>query len=173
MAIWQWDVWIIPKTEVLKLFSTIPEFMDLDWFESVEWWNNVSKIKLKTTFESLLPNYDTPWAKNTQSWGSDEGDRIELRIEDEKIIDVVIRVDLRELNVNFLHSLVKFSEFNDFLFYSFESNKFIEPDSQKLLGEIKKSRKITFLQNPENFFEDKTYLDKINKENLGKLEKED
>jgi hypothetical protein len=58
------------------------------------------------------------------------------------------------------------------LFYSFEFNQFIDPEFQKLLNEIRKSRKITYLTAPEKFFQDKTYLDKLNKENLRKLKKD-
>jgi hypothetical protein len=173
MAIWQWDVWIVPRKEVAKRFDVIPDYMELDWFESIEWWNSVSKNDLIGFFSSILPDYYTPWAENTQSWGSDDGDRIQFMVEDGKITDVVIRVDLRYLNINFLHSLVNFADGHDFLFFPLESKRFIEPDLSYLLKEIRKSRKITFLHDPEKFFSDEKYLNSINKENRRRINKDD
>lgn len=170
MAIWQWDVWIVPRQEIIKHLSVIPQYMDLDWFESINWWSAVSKSELVSFFNSILPHYSTTWATHTQSWGSDNGDRIELEVENDKVIDVVIRVDLRHLNINLLNSLVTFSEKNNFLFFSLEFKKFSEPILQELLKEIKNSRKMVFLKEPEKFFNDNKYLDKINKENRRKLE---
>ncbi len=170
MAIWQWDVWIVPRKEVVERLSVIPEYMDQDWFETNEWWNTASETELVGFFDSLLPTYDTLWAKNTQSWGSDDGDRVELMTEDGKITDVVIRVDLRDLNINFLASLMIFSAASEYVFYSLESKKFIEPDLSELLNEIRNSRKMVFIRDPEKFFEDKNYLEKINIENRRKLD---
>ena len=172
MAVWQWDVWIVPKQEVAEHFSSVPQYMQIDWFESINWWNFVSKSKLIDFFNNVLPNYYTPWAKDTQSWGSDDGDRAELMIENDVITDVVIRVDLRNLNVDFLQSLINFCEKSEFLFFSLESGRFIEPDFDKLISEIKSSRKMIFVQDPKRFFEDKNYLNKINKENLRKIDEE-
>lgn len=169
MALWQWDVWIVPRKEVIRIHSVMPEYMDQDWFESEDWWRLVSESELATFFNSVLPDYSTPWAKNTRSWGSDNGDRIELMVENGKITDVLIRVDLRNLNLDFLNSLVSFSKLHNFVFYSLESNRFIEPNLKELLGSIEKSRKIVFLKDPQKFFSDKKYLDAVDKENRRKL----
>ena len=88
MAIWQWDLWIVPRKEVERQFPIVPQYMDLDWFESIEWWNDVSENGLKSFFDKVLPNYHAPWAKDTQSWGSDDGDRVEVTIENGKITGI-------------------------------------------------------------------------------------
>lgn len=173
MAIWQWDVWMVPRKEVEKRFDLIPDYLDLDWFESTQWWNTVSECELVAFFSSVLPIYPMPWAEHTRGWGSDNGNRMMLAVEDGKIADVVIRFDLSDFNINFLNSLVNFAEGNDFLFFSLESQKFIESNLADLLKEIKKSRKIVFLQDPEKFFADKKYLDAINKQNRRKINSED
>jgi len=139
--------------------------MDQDWFESVSWWKNVSVEDLSTYFTKILPEYHTPWAKNTRSWGTDDGNRIELIVEDGKAVDVSIRIDLRDIDLNLLYSLARFAASRDFLFYVLESSRFVEPNLESLLEEIKKSRKILFLESPEKFFDETKYLDKINNEN--------
>jgi hypothetical protein len=173
MAVWQWDVWLVPKEEITKHFQIIPQYMDLDWFESIDWWNAVSEKQMAAFFEGVLPDYFTPWAKNTRSWGSDLGDRVELTVHEGKITDMVIRIDLRNLNTDFLMSLLDLAEKKHFLFFSLESRKFIEPTAPKLFQEINNSRKMLFIKNPDEFFEDKTRFDKITKENLRKINEND
>ena len=85
MAIWQFDIWLVPRGEVLKHTTVIPDYMDLDWFESIVWWDDVSREELIEFFNGLLAEYATPWAKDTRSWGSNDGDRIELETSDGRI----------------------------------------------------------------------------------------
>lgn len=171
MALWQWDVWIVPKKKVAELFD-VPKSMDLELFESTDWWTSVSKQELETFFDKSLRRYDTPWATDTKSWGSDDGDRIELMAEDATVRDVVIRIDLRDLNLELLSSLVLFARSKDFLFYSLETGKFIEPSLSDLIDEIGQSRKMKFVQDPKAFFEDETYLARIHEENLRRIEED-
>lgn len=167
MAIWQWDVWIVPAETVSDLFETRPTYMDLEWFESVDWWKATPPAAVKKFFDSLLPHYHAPWAKNTDSWGSDDGDRVELTSENGRISGVFIRIDLRDLDAKFLASLVQFAAANDYLFYTLESSKFIAPDLSNLVNQIFESRKMSFLNDPEAFFlNNKKYFEAINKENL-------
>lgn len=179
MAVWQWDLWLVPKSEVLNRFSTIPQYVDLDWFESIEWWNNVSAERLKNFFDTLLPRTSNSLDPDVLTWGNDdentillivEENKIRLIIEDGKITDVSLRLDVRNLSQSFLDCLVDFAKQEDFLFFSLESNKFIKPEMSIFLENLQNSRAMLFATNPKQFFEDKNYLNKINKENRRKLE---
>lgn len=171
MALWQWDVWLVPKKKAAELFE-VPKYMDLELFESTDWWSSVSKQELETFFDKSLCRYDTPWAKDTKSWGSDAGDRIELRVVDERVQDVVIRIDLRNLNLELLSSLVLFAQSKAFLFYALETEKFIEPSLSELIEDIRQSRKMKFVRDPKAFFKDETYLARIHEENLRRIEED-
>lgn len=170
MALWQWDIWLVPRRALVERLSVVPSHMDLDWFESVDWWAGASEEDLISFFNSVLPVQDTPWAaKNTRRWGTDDGDEIMLVVDKGLIKNISIRIDLRSLNTKFLNSLITFAEVNDFIFYTLESRKFVEPVLGNIFDEIKNSRKVKFLQDPIGFFEDKEYLEKVNKENRKKL----
>jgi hypothetical protein len=166
MAIWQWDLTLVPRYEVTQLFSSIPQYMDFDWFETIEWWKSISSDKMTGFFDGILPTYFTPWAKDTLSWGSDDGNRIQMSVELGNVKHLFIRIDLRSLNLSLLEFLTDFSSENGFLFFAFDTQKFIEPDLELVIDAIKNSRKMGFVNNPEKFFEDKRYLDDINKKNL-------
>ncbi len=170
MAVWQWDLWLVPKSEVLKRFSTIPQYVDLDWFESIEWWNKISAENLKSFFDTLLPRTFNSLDKDILTWGTDDGNKVRLIIEDGKITDLFLRLDVRNLSQSLLDRIVDFTKQEDFLFFTLESNKFIEPEMPIFLENLQNSRAMLFTRNPKEFFEDKNYFNKINKENRRKLE---
>jgi hypothetical protein len=170
MALWQWDIWLVPRQTVVERLSVVPSHMDLDWFESVEWWAGATARDIISFFNSILPVEDAPWAaKNTRTWGTDDGDEIMLVTDQGQIKDISIRIDLRRLDANFLNSLISFAKGKDFIFYTLESRRFVKPVLGDVLNEIRNSRKIRFLQDPAAFFEDKEYIEKVNRENRKKL----
>jgi hypothetical protein len=173
MALWQWDVYILPKSEVVARFSPIPLTVGLDQVEAIRWDFGLDIERLAAFFDSQLPRYSTPWMENTRSWGSDAGNRIELYFEKLNITDIAIRVDLRQLDQQFLKSLSEFCYANNYVFYPIETGEFIEPDCDLLLGAISRSRKMKFVSDPRSFFEDKERLDAVNRDAREKMRKMD
>lgn len=151
---------MIPRKKVKEYFSVTPQYLAQNKFESMNWWDNIYKSRFVQFFDSTLPRYLMPWAKNTEAWGSDDGNRIMLGVENDKVTDVFIRIDVGRLDEVFVESLVSFAEKNDFLFFTLESGKFIEPNISDFLEQIRESRAMLFVENPEIFFE------KIKKLNL-------
>lgn len=37
MAVWQYDVYLIPRTKLEDLYDEIPDHLDTEIFEEVEW----------------------------------------------------------------------------------------------------------------------------------------
>lgn len=170
MAVWQWDVWLVPENEVSHRFPIPPAFLEMEWFESVNWWRDLEESKLIRSFDKLLPVFPMPWAENTYGWGSEDGDRITLVIENDIVADISVRITLAQLNLDFVSHLVSFAKAEQMLFYPVESNRFIQPDLSLLLSEMRSSRKWTFVRDPERFFKDKRYLNSIQKRNLKKID---
>lgn len=84
-------------------------------------------------------------------------------IEEKKITDVFIRIDARQVEDAFVKNLLDFAKRNDFLFFPLESNRFIDPERRSFISELKRSRAMLFAKAPDQFFNEKSYLDKINK----------
>lgn len=170
MALWQWDFWILPKDELQKKLPILPTHLDQDWFESTTHWESVSDVELIDFFDSILPRYETPWAANSQSWGSDQGNRIDLRTKDHIVLDLSIRLDLRKLDIKFLTSIIDFSQSTGFIIYALDDEKLIEPQLDELLMNIQASRKWLFVTDPDKFFADKEYLEAVDRENRRRLD---
>jgi hypothetical protein len=169
MAIWQWNMHIVPEKEVNKHFPTKPEYLDLEWFESIRWWLDVNEMELRTFFNDLLPSYNDPRAKNSSIWGDVASDTIQISFEDGRIEDIWIRIDLRDLNLDLLDCLVSYSKAKNFLIYATESKRFLKPVLSEVVEEIRRSRKMSFVRDPKLFFDrNQKYLEKINKENARK-----
>lgn len=163
MAVWQWDLWLVPKKQLLQHFPATPRYVDLDWFESIDWWNSVSESELATFFNSVLPYNEEKSTQISRRWGNDEQTCIRMMIEEKKITDVFIRIDARQVEDAFVKNLLDFAKRNDFLFFPLESNRFIDPERRSFISELKRSRAMLFAKAPDQFFNEKSYLDKINK----------
>ena len=170
MALWQWDIWLVPQKKVINNFRTMPIYMDQDWFEAIDWWENISLSKLELFFDSLLFRDNDPRAsKDVKSWGRNGENEIFIVTQEEKITDVSIRLNVEKLNIEFVKAIVEFAENNDFVFFTLESNNFFRANLKNFLDELNKSKAALFVKDPEQFFESKNYLKKINKENRRKL----
>jgi|GEM_PF-6202216 len=164
MAVWQWDLWLVPRVKVFEYFPNIPEYVDLEWFESIDWWVDVSQAELRAFFNEVLPYQPEQATPISERWGLPDETCIRLMIEEEKITDVSVRIDARNIETNFLRSLIDFAKTNGYIFFTLESNRFVEPEKKCFSDELNRSRAMRFVKNPLKFFEDKPYLDKINKE---------
>ncbi|MBV6497450.1 MAG: hypothetical protein DYH05_08450 [Acidobacteria bacterium ACB1] len=172
MAVWQWGVWMVPRESILKRFERIPEYIDQDWFESVNWWAETDDEQIREFFDRILPRYYAPWAEYTEIWGDIDSDDVSLHVRDSIVADISIRVDLRHLNVEFLKALVNFARERSFVFVSYEFGRFISPSLRQMLDEINNSKKMLFIKNPSEFFKQSRYLEEINKKNREKTKSE-
>jgi hypothetical protein len=164
MAVWQWTVTIVPKTEVIDRFDLIPDFIDQDWFESIDWWVAIDEGVFVSFFNRILSEMDAPWAKNTRIWGDDARTDCSLTVESGVVTFVWIRIDLRTLYHPLIESFIEFAQHHRFVFYSIETGRFIEPDLQQVHDAIKSSRPMAFVTNPNKFFSDKRYLESLDSE---------
>lgn len=156
MAVWQWDLWLVPKARILERFESIPQYLDEKWFESLDWWNGY-EVRIEPLLDSFLPRL------SESAWGAADGTVVRLSGENDGA-EIFIRLDLHQPDPDFIRSLVDFAKENSLVFFTLESNLFIEPELQKFLCEARKSRAFRFLDDPEGFFRDYNYMNKINDE---------
>lgn len=79
-------------------------------------------------------------------WGSYEGDRIELVLDehDDDIVELNVRVDARQVSFDFLEGLLRLAAKNRLAFYS-GSTILVAPTSKRLLVEIEESKAFKFV----------------------------
>jgi hypothetical protein len=174
MAVWQWTLSMVLRSEVVSLFRAVPEFMDEEWFYDVKWYQKCEPTIYEAAFNHLLPRaYYEGASPDVKCWGTNNENEILMCFEDGELTDMDVRFDARQVDMSLITSIVDFAFENDLLFWTLENNVFIEPVLDAFLERFGQSRAMLFARNPEGFFADKKYLDGLQKENLKKLESDD
>ena len=174
MAVWQWTLYLVPKNEVIKLFQTVPKFVDEEWFYENKWYQNCKPSVYETAFNLMLPReYDLRASSEVLSWGVNNDNEIYMCFQGEEVTELSFRINAKQVNMSFITSLVDFASENNFLFWTLENNTFIEPTLDTFLERFRQSRAMLFVQNQEGFFSDKNYLEGLQRKNLKKLESDD
>lgn len=173
MAVWQWKLNLVSRENLLGRFPNIPLYIEEEWFYDIPCCKTTFLEELKVFFNSLIErSFDPTVANNVLSWGENNKNEVDIVLEGDLISLLSIQINTRDVDNYFIESLVKFAKIKDFVFWELESGKIIEPELSIFLKELNNSRAMLFSQNPNQFFSDKKYLDKINKENIGKVDKD-
>jgi hypothetical protein len=174
MAVWQWTLYMIPRSDVVSLFQTVPEVMDEEWFYDIKRYQNCDPTIYEAAFNLILPRgYYAGASPVVKCWGTNNDNEIDMCFEDGNLTDMGVRVNASQVNMSFITSIVDFAFENNLLFWMLENNIFIEPVLDAFLERFRQSGAMLFAQNPEVFFADEKYLDELQKKNLKKLESED
>ena len=121
MAIWQYQIFVLPKEEIDSYFSNLL-FINEEALNEVNWW----KYRQLTTeyfenFKSILP-LKKSWSDDIVLFGDENSNCIELLTNKGKIVEIMVRIDLRFDYTQFLDMLCEFAqEYNCILLnYSFK-----------------------------------------------------
>ena len=155
MAVWQFDVFFVSRSLVLKRFGEIPtritEFESSDnEVEVTE--SSESLLAIDVTSEvvvdavsSLLPPMGS-WSVDARMFGDSEGNKVELW---EDLF--LCRIDLRNLDRQFVSEILKLARSLDCVLVCKDNGRVLLPDDATLVAEISASRAQEFLSNPVLF----------------------
>ena len=136
MATWQYDIHLIPRNRLVKLYFAIPEFIDCEKFSEVDWWLDCDLPEsYRAILDACLPRYKH-WHCGTLAWGDDDGNVVAVMTNNEKIEEVFIRVDVRDLDPSFLECVCKLALASDCLILTMEG--------MKIIGEIVPKRHLLY-----------------------------
>lgn len=154
MATWQFDLHCLPQRSVLRTFEGIPVKITTDQFNSTGWWGNLEPLPegFTSAFAKILPVADS-WSADIKSWGSSDGNRIDLVSENGQPQDVFVRIDVRKVSYSFVIEIVRIAKENDWLFLS-EGGEVLRPAFREVMFAIKRSDAFRFVENPEEFLQE-------------------
>jgi hypothetical protein len=152
MASWQFDFRLLPRIGVESYYRTIPVAITDRGVDETALWNNVPLTSnLRTQISQLLPRLDT-WHADVERWGYEDGNRIDIVLEKESIVDVLVRVDAREISQVFLANLLQVARQNDWLVRT-EDGRVFRPSLSRVLSAIHSSQAFGFVRDPVIFLE--------------------
>ena len=104
MAGWQVDFAIVPKHALAtKARVPIPDLM------STNWW---SSEKLPASYArqvGAVAPAGSSWTAELQTWGEEDGNRVDVWLENGKAVRMIARVDVRRLDARFGAMLLQFT----------------------------------------------------------------
>ncbi len=155
MAIWQYTTHSIPREKVIRDFSSSPETLSRKKFDETDWWKDIA---LPQNYEKIISSFlseSNSWDKNKKIWGKEDETEISIFFENHKIVEMMIRIDTRNLNLKLLESICSFLRDCDCLVFT-ENLQLIEPEVKILVEKLKASKAFLFSRNPEEFFKTQT-----------------
>ena len=96
MAIYQFVIELIPTTGAIDKKNRVEELYEDDFYDlSVVWKSYQLTIDLQSSLSQMLPQGKS-WNEKLRIWGDDKRSDIQLRLEDQGIEGIKIRLDLRD-----------------------------------------------------------------------------
>ena len=156
MAIWQFDLHLIPRSKIIERYSRVPAQLSDEEFYTVNWWSGVALlIDYESILGSFLPKYIS-WHKDIFSWGAEDSDSIAIIFENNTHEEIFVRIDARKLDISFLEKVSHFAKLCDCLLLLVGNRKLMEPDPLALYQEIERSNAYKFVMNPRGFLDELT-----------------
>jgi len=152
MASWQFDLHCLSREVVQKKFGQLPLKMSFEKFNRESHWLAPTCLKsLKAKSTRILSPMVT--SGESLSWGTDEGDRVDLLAPEGLLQECFVRIDVRSTSKAFLVNLVQVAKEWDWLFYT-QDHEIVQPTFYHLLFAIRKSGAFRFVEDPQGFFEE-------------------
>lgn len=140
MAIWQYDIYLVPRTRLEDLYDEIPDHMGIEIFEEVEWWrgHRVTDEDKESIGRCLALNENA--LPGCLEWGTEDSNRISIGFEGEDVVWVWIRVDVRTKYDTFITCITDLAKNLDCLLLLKDEMILIRPELSNLSLKIRSSR---------------------------------
>ena|SRR5690349_15867957 len=179
MAIYQFQLTLIPRKGIIEKFGLLPERLDIDYEERKNYYH-LKKDNLLDKADKFKDALVQDWWSTTALQPVEVVHQIDKKIrranygndiwivwkfysleldndasmlingETGKIAELQFRADLRENNLKFLQEMVKLAHDYDWLLMDLNGN-LVNPEMKEIVGLIKNSNAYKFLQDPTRF----------------------
>jgi hypothetical protein len=135
---------------VVHLFVEIPNSLDRETFDESDWWEDQLMCKDYQSIISSFLEEGVSWSKSLRLWGDLEKDCVSILMDNHRIVEVEIRIDVRRVNTSYVENICHFAKLCDCMLLTEDLN-LIEPDGELLLRQIVHSKASKFVSDPVSF----------------------
>ena len=157
MAVWQYDVALVPKAGIIRHHGSVPDELPghravwnpqdtMDEASPNYWQGAEPPERLAQEIEHILPPIPS-WSGKALMFGNGQGHRMEIWLADE----IRFRFDLRHFDLDLLRSVVRFARTHGLLWVSDTHGCPIPPELERVIQDIQVSDAYRFCQNPEGY----------------------
>ena len=158
MAIWQFNIYFIPRQTLLDKYGQILTELEYDDALTIHWWHNLNLVTNKLL--PLLQQFGDlqEWTSRTEglrSFGDSEANDISICYDNktDKVEELSCRIDLRQIDKNFIDKVFSIATQFDCLLMDSEGRLF-QPSVAALADSIQLSNAKRFVTDPGKFLDD-------------------
>jgi hypothetical protein len=150
MAIWQFDLRLIPRQELPRISVGVPIRVNPTLLDENEPDFPFSLAQFDERVSGILHKADS-WNGDLRRWGDEEGHRIDLWTARGKVNSIIARVDARSLTTTFLIELAALCRRFDMVFVNPIDGEVLPPSPRRLFDALNRSAAARFVADPETF----------------------
>jgi len=140
MALWQYDIYLIPRQRIGELYSRVPEHIGIEVYEQVDWWRG---YRPQEDYQALVDHClsrNKPWLPNCLEWGTEDTNRISIGLHCDDIDWIWVRIDVRSQYGRLVPCVVDLAQRLNCLMLLKEGMILMQPNEPELLMRLKSSR---------------------------------
>lgn len=150
MATWQFDLYLIPIGRLVRADGGLPARIDVGELRSSDWWLEQSlPADYQARLDVFLPRRPT-WTHELIGWGAESSNRVDVFLSEDRVEEVHVRIDAREIDNAFLDGLAGFASDCGAVFVT-EEGEVVLPDSAAISKEVENSSARRFAVDPATF----------------------
>jgi hypothetical protein len=149
MATWQYDLFLVPRQAVSTRYAGVPDRISREDFDSVSWWQGIPFSPAWESSFAFLPRREV-WSNSILGWGTEDGNRVDILLEDDDIAEVHVRLDAREPDLVVVRHLARVAEQQDLLVLT-QDLRLRQPRFDQLLLDFIRSPAARFASDPVGF----------------------
>lgn len=139
MAIWQYDIYLLPRAELEAKFGSIPQRLTPAEFDEVGFWQARQPPADVCDRFSHWRKEIKAWTPELRWWGFEDSDRVDLWTTDGRVSTIEFRIELRRLDMSFIQLIVDLARDSECMLFSAHSGQLIEPLRDHVLNHLRKS----------------------------------
>jgi len=140
MAIWQFDLQLMPDPIVADIPSCIEGAIGEDGLDTANWWlENQPTVDFINLINKFFSTKDS-WFEDVLRWGDEDEVLIEVFFEKGLVECISVRIDVRNLNHRQIKEMMTIAEALNCHIYVMETQDVVEPSYNLLLPHIENSR---------------------------------
>jgi hypothetical protein len=152
MALWQFNLLLIPKRLAPVLNRSARSDLTMEEFDSGEFWDGQHWDRASEQLIDKFSSKRASWDPTTQMWGEEGGDRLHVTVEGGKVVEITARIDARHVNNTFIQGLVALALHLDCVFVS-NDFEVIPPLLHEVTAAMERSSARRFVSDPYKFLE--------------------
>jgi len=153
MAVWQFDLRMVPRDSVCAFVSDESDGIGDDMIDAVDWWRSAElPAGWEARVDQVLPR-SASWDPEWRVFGSEQGTRVDVISTGGRIEEVRLRLDARELGPSVLEQLMELVKDARCSLVT-PTGRVIEPDPSSVWVELELSPARKYVRDPSAFLND-------------------